>query len=245
MGEIVSNDSMSSGSRPSDRRGDGGRRVSFDDPDFGAFLRALKRHGCNLLVTGEASEDVFAAMTRRLLGSPSERRIRLLALSDATPDDAERLLPGDLGVGDPEIRVLDHSSATRNAAVDRPSGASTPPRSDLVAFQDRIHDAIRRIETEEDLAPAELRVGVVTLCPFVSDCGAETAAEFARTVGSAVLEARGMAHYQLPAADDAPIVEELQPEFDARIEVRKGNGQTAMHRWHVPEHDLTTCWVEI
>lgn len=245
MTENVSNYNMSSGNRLRDERGDGGQRFSFDEPDFGSFLRALKRHGCNLLVTGEASEDVFAAMTRRLLGTPSERRVRLLGLSDTTRGDAEHLLPGDLGVRDSMVWVLDHSNTTRDVATDGSSLAPTSSRSDLLAFQDEVCDAIERFEAEGDVAPAELRVGIVSLCPFVDAYETETVAEFARTVGSRVLEARGMAHYQLPTADDEPIVDELQPEFDARIEVRKSSDHPLMHRWHVPEHDLTTPWVEI
>lgn len=237
---------MSSGNRLGDGRGDGGQRNPLDDPDFESFLRALKRHGCNLLVTGEAGEHVFAAMTRRLLGTPSEHRERLLALSDTTLDDAGSLLPDGLGVEDPGVRLHHYSSTTRNVATETPSPAPTQSRSDLVEFQDGICDAIQELDAEADgLAPAQLRVGVVTMCPLVSDYETEAVAEFARTVGSEVLQARGLAHYCLPTADDSPIIAELQPEFDARIEVRKDNGHPPMHRWHVPDHDLTTSWVEI
>lgn len=233
---------MSSGDRLRDGRDDGGQRFSRDDPDFESFLRALKRHGCNLLVTGEAGEEAFAAMTRRLLGVPSQRRVRLLALTNARIENVERLLPDGIGATGRGVEVLRHGSAVRGtAATDISPGTSSPPQSELVAFQDDVCDAVGT----EGLTPGELRVGVVNLCPFVSDYGTEAVAEFARTVGSEVLRAHGMAHYCLPAVDDAPVVAELQPEFDARIEVRKGNDSPPTHRWHVPQHDLTTPWVEI
>ena len=240
----VSNYNMSSGDRLRDGRDDGGQRFSFEDPDFESYLRALKRHGCNLLVTGEAGRDVFAAMTSRLMGAPSGRRQRLLALTNARASDAGSLLPGEVGVEDPDVTVFEYSTSTRAAATEAPSPhASSPTREEIFEFQDDICDAI---DAESDeLAPGELRVGVVNLCPFVHEYETETVAEFTRTVGSAVLRARGMAHYCLPTSAHKPIVADLQPEFDARIEIRQGNAGLPMHRWYVPEYDITTPWVEI
>lgn len=235
---------MSSGNRLRDGGGDSSERFSLGDPEFESFLGALKRHGCNLLVTGEAGDEVFAAMTRRLLGTSTEERIRLIALTDETSHDAASLLPGDVGVDDPRVRVLDHGIPTRFVEAD--SASPTTAESALVEFQEEIRGTIQGIEADAGgLDPAELRVGVVSLCPLVDAYGVDAVAEFARTIGSEVLRARGMAHYRLSIADDEPIARELSPEFDARIEVRRRNGRPPKHRWHVPEYDLTTPWVEI
>lgn len=246
MSESVSNYSMNSGNRLRDAQTDGGQRFSFEDPDFESYLRALKRHGCNLLVTGEASKENFAAMSRRLLGTPSDHRVRMLGLTNTSATDAGSLLPDGVSTSDPAVQLFEYNSPTRSVATEAPSPSTTPTRSDLVEFQDSICDAIATHDAEsEPLAAAELRVGVTDLCPLVSDYETETVAEFVRTVGSEVLRARGMAHYCLPTSVHEPIVADLQPAFDARIEIRKGNGHPPMHRWYVPEHDITTPWVEI
>ena len=243
----VSNTKMSSSNRLRDYQSDGGQRFTLDDPDFETYLRTLKHHGCAILVTGEASRDVFAAMTRRLLGAPSEHRERLLALTNTTTSDAGQLLPDGIGVEDSDVQVLEYSSATRTTATESSSSpTSMSGRSDLVEFQNDICDAVEGLSAESDgLAPGNLRVGVMDLCPLVSAYEMETVAEFVRTIGSSVLRARGMAHFSLPTQAHNPIVADLQPEFDARIEIRKGNGDPPVHRWYVPEHDLTTPWVEI
>lgn len=247
MVRSVSINNMNSSNRLRDDQSDGGMRFSLDDPDFESYLRTLKRHGCAILVTGEASRSVFAAMTRQLLGAPSEPRKRLLALTNTTTSDAGRLLPDGIGVDDSDVQVLEYNSATRTTAVESSSPPpSIPGRSDLVEFQDDICDAIEEVTAgSDDLAPANLRVGVVDLGPLVSAYETETVAEFVRTVGASVVRARGISHYCLPTPVHAPVVADLQPEFDARIEIRKGNGKPPMHRWYVPEYDFTTPWVEI
>lgn len=235
---------MNSGNRLRERGGDGGERFSLGHPEFQSFLGALKRHGCNLLVTGEAGDEAFAAMSRRLLGTSTEERVRLLALTNGMSYDAARLLPGDVGVDDPRVRILDHGIPTRFVEADSALPAST--QSDLMEFQEEIRGAIEEFEDDAGgLEPAELRVGMVSLCPLVDTYGVDAVAEFARTVGSKVLRVRGMAHYRLSIADDEPLVRELDPEFDARIEVQSANGHPPVHRWHVTEYDLTTPWVEI
>lgn len=237
---------MSLGNYPRGEKSDISCLISLENPNFGSVLRALKRHGCNLLVTGEAGEDVFAAMTRRLFGAPREQRARVLALTDAPSADASDLLPADIEMGDPRVRVLNHGNDTRFIEADVSSTATRSDRTCLVAFQEDICEAIGTVETEhEELGPAELRLGVVTLRPFVDNYEIESVVEFVRTVGSTILETDGMAHYQLPLPDDAPAVQALSPEFDARIELRKANGGPPRHRWHVPEYDLTAPWTEI
>jgi hypothetical protein len=51
-----------------------------------------------------------------------------------------------------------------------------------------------------------------------------------------------MAHYHLPVADDAEVVQELSPLFDARVELRQTDGDVPEQRWHVPAYDEATNW---
>ncbi|WP_266080158.1 DUF7504 family protein [Haladaptatus caseinilyticus] len=56
---------------------------SGDGRDFDDTLRALKRQGCTLLVTGAVSARVTAQATQRLLGDPHRERKRRLVFTDA------------------------------------------------------------------------------------------------------------------------------------------------------------------
>ena len=207
--------------------------------DLSDRLQTLKQLGCNLLVTGDVSEDVSHEMTQKLLGVPEESRTRILALTDQDREDVPDLLPGEVTASDADVYVADYGTtrAASAAAADDEWHCN-----DLDVLQGRICEAVSTAKiASSGLDPAELRVSVFTLSSLVARHDPEAVDRFVSTVTDHVRGVRGMGHFHLPVADDAEIVERFTPLFDIRVELRETQGAPEQ-RWHFPNSDDTTAW---
>ncbi len=222
-------------------RGDG------DDANFQTWLQRLKKRGSNILITGNVPDWLSAKAARTLFGY-GQRRYRILALVDRTIDSPESRLPEGASATDSTTWLIDQRNGERSIPVAATSAAShlRPPEKDNVRqLRGEIQTAISFYdERSEGLDPAELRVGIDSLFPLLQRDGAATKQSL-RTLGATVRGVRGMAHYHLRVPDDEAIVDELTPLFDARIELRRNPGMQPEQRWHVPELDKTTVWIEL
>lgn len=213
--------------------------------EFGEVLQCLKREGCNLLVTGEVPVAVSDAATRRLLGAPFEERRRILAFTNAGMERVTSRLPGGCRPGDRDVTVIEQRDDTRSTAVERAGDGRFPvtgAEPGLDGLETAILDAIERYE-REGLEPAELRLSFDSVRLLVDDHGVDAVHSFLESIGDAVTEARGMAHYHMPIPDDSATVAAFASLFDARIELRQRDGYAPEQRWHVTEYGLTTEWV--
>ncbi len=220
-------------------------------PDFSKLLSELKTDGCNLLVTGEVSERVSARATRTLLGDPAADRKRILALTDSTVRRVEPRLPTGVRRDRSDVWIIDQRNDERSIP-DRVGTADveipTPyhERNDLWNLGEEIVLAVSFFDTTSGgLKPARLRLSVDSLSFLAEENSATELEYFLRMTGAIVRGVRGMGHYHLPMSDDAPLVNELSPLFDARIELRQRDGLVPEQRWHVPAYEKSTNWVRL
>ncbi|MFC5972022.1 hypothetical protein ACFPYI_11840 [Halomarina salina] len=219
------------------RAGDGG------SPAVAATLQRLKREGASLLVTGEVGRAVRAQQTRRLLGSPSEERARVLALADDS--SPSQYLPHPVTPTDDRVTVVEHADPLRSGATasaePAPLNASVDPLADFHAA------TLAAIDAEGDapgaFAPAELRVGLVGLGTLTDRYGPERCGRVVRSLGAAVREHRGMYHCHVAGPTAAPTVRTLQSAFDARIDLRQRDGLPPEQRWSFIDSDESTEWM--
>ena len=208
---------------------------------FGDVLASLKQNGCNLLVTGAVADDVTARATRKLLGTPTEPRERVLALTDPAVENPVTYLPGSLYPHHDGVEILDHRDVGRSATGAERSDGGTPRRLDAIG--DELCATVTR--RGRDAPPAKLRLGVVSLRPLLDRHRRDAFDRFVASVSAAVTDTNGMAHYHLRLPDDDPAVESLSPLFDARIELRQLDGMIPEQRWHIPEKNTETGWVTL
>jgi len=222
-------------------RGDG------DGSRFTRWLADLKQTGSNILVTGEVPDGVSAVASRKLFGW-DERRFRVLALTDRSITDAHARLPEDASFDDSTTWVIDQRRGERSVPATATGVASdlgTPATDDARDLCEEVCAAVDFYEQRADgLDPAELRVGVDSLFPLVQEDRSATERVLG-TLGDAVGDVQGMAHYHLRVPDDDEVVDDLMESFDARIELRKLPNQSAQQRWHAPDIDATTSWMEL
>lgn len=208
---------------------------------FGDVLTTLKRRGCNLLVTGAVADDVAARATRKLLGTPTEPRERVLALTDPVVETPATYLPGSLYPRNDGVEILDYRDVGRSAtAVERSDGGG-PRTLDVIA--DTVCETVA--ERGRDADPAQVRFGLMSIRPLLDRHDGACVEQFLDRVTDTVLDTRGMAHYHLRLPEDDAIVDALSPRFDARIELRRLDGMIPEQRWHVPDHDAETDWVTL
>ncbi|MCO8244383.1 MULTISPECIES: hypothetical protein [unclassified Haladaptatus] len=222
-------------------------RGGGNDANFQTWLERLKKRGSNILITGNVPDWLSAEAARVLFGH-GQRRYRILALVDRTIDSPESRLPESVSPTDPTTWIIDQRNGERSIPVDATSAASylRPPEKDNVRqLRDEIQTAISFYEERsEGLLPAELRVGIDSLFPLLQRDRCATKQSL-RTLTATVRGVHGMGQYHLRVHDEEDIVRELTPLFDARIELRRKPGMKAEQRWHVPELDKTTVWVEL
>ncbi len=218
--------------------------------EFSDVLADFKHQGCNILVTGRVSETTTNRTTMQLLGASTEERKRVLVLADTTAQYANSKLPGGANADDSDVWVIDWGDNERSA-----SGSMTaPPVPRLTTSSE---DSIRELRSDiitavsffdewaEGLGPSELRLSFDSLIKPLERYEQETVERFLRTVMALVRGVSGMAHYHLPVPTSNPVVQELTPLFDARVELRQTNGLVPEQRWHIPEYDQTTNWVRL
>ncbi|WP_435152248.1 DUF7504 family protein [Haladaptatus sp. DFWS20] len=209
------------------------------DVRFTEWLAGLKTSGSNLLVTGDVPKETSAAFSRTLFGQG--RRTRVLALTNPTTLDAVSHLP--VGLDTPKTRVFDRRTEYRASMSDSANEAAL--ELDRETFRSELISAISYYDDRNDgFAPAELRLGIDSVEVLSGGDDLVSLTQFLRGLTAIVRGVRGMAHYHVRVPDDDPLVEELSPLFDARIELRKRPG-LAEQRWHVPDLGETTHWVEL
>ena len=195
---------------------------------FAEALATLKREGSGLLLVGPACDGTHLTLSRRLLGEDGggRPRRRVLVLTDGV-DAPERRLPASAATD--RYRIIDRRPMTRGVA------AQAGPDVDLDGLAREFHEAVDDLAPDDSFAPAELRVCVDSLRPFVDD-PALTVEPWLDDVLDRVRTARGMAHAHLPVARDDPAVEALAPRFDAVVELRPDVGHDRLeHRGGVDQ----------
>ncbi|WP_266075602.1 DUF7504 family protein [Haladaptatus caseinilyticus] len=216
-----------------------GEDSATQDVQFTEWLAELKTSGSNLLVTGDVPKETSAGFSRTLFGQG--RRSRLLALTNPTTLDAGSYLPVHPTTGNTRIfdRRTEHRGTTSDSVNERVSDLDRETlRSELIS-------AISRFDDENGgFAPAELRLGIDSIDMLTGGEDIVSFSQFLRGLTAIVRGVNGMAHYHVRVPDDDQLVEDLSPLFDARIELRKRPG-VAEQRWHVPDLDETTYWVQL
>ncbi|NEU57135.1 hypothetical protein [Halorussus sp. MSC15.2] len=253
---------MSAGS--SGRRRDDSETDTTDTDGVTRFfdvLRELKSDGCNLLVVGDAPRRLFTEASGSLLGGTDERRYRLLAITDASPQSVVERLP------DPEeiqgsftetTEVINHASPPRSVveAGDRPE---SPPLAiserrvvdpQLAGLQAEVAESMATFNRHAGgLGPAQLRVGVDSLGALFEHYDRDVVRRCLEVVTGYVHDYDAMGHYVLTEPYGSDRVERLADEFDAVVEVRAVDSAKHDHhaeeRWHVPSHDLMTDWLPL
>ncbi|MFC7165406.1 DUF7504 family protein [Halospeciosus flavus] len=211
-------------------------------PAFVDVLTELKQNGCSILVTGEVPTAVTAQATRKLLGSPAAERRRALVLTDPAQPDPNDLLPGGVDPDDPDVHVVDRRDFYRGSATGATAGAPGSPLDlDLTTV---LRDAVRTLAPPDGYDPSQLRTGVVSLSPLLDQYGVDPIRRDVVDASAVVRDVDGMAHFHLPS-DDEDLVDEFKPVVDAYIELRRRVGHVPEQRWHVPERDFSTQWLEI
>lgn len=222
-------------------------RLSGERPStFGEYLTRLKRAGSALLVTGETPTWVQQHASRKLLGKPrydgdATPRQRLLVVLDGSVDPAPYFPSGATDAG-PAPRVIQGESAPRGAAATAaPDGAPTLP--DAASFRglaERVVETVSEIASDAGgVEPGALRLATTSLLPILEADGAPAASSFCETIGRAVRDDGGMAHFHCPLPDSSDVVRQLNRAVDARVELRQRDGNPVECRWNTPYPELT------
>ena len=217
-----------------------GEGSTVQNVTFMEWLSGLKVRGSNLLVTGEVPEQMSAEFSQTLFGQG--RRTRILGLVDPIAIDAESYLP--VSSNGPDTEVIDQRPEYRAATTADSTGDHRTP-IDRESFRSALVSSIEVHNDRNDgFEPAELRLGLDSVEVLEMNDDLVSLTQFLRGITALVRGVNGMAHYHLRVQDDDPLVDELSPLFDARIELRKRPGRPEQ-RWHIPTLDETTHWVEL
>ncbi|WP_435153085.1 DUF7504 family protein [Haladaptatus sp. DFWS20] len=230
----------------------GSAEISFrgggSSPEFQDVLSEFKRRGCNILVTGRVSETTTNRTTIQLLGASTEERKRVLVLTGTTARYANSKLPAGTTTDDPDVWVIDWGDDERAIidAVPMPTVPKPTSGDGLRELRSEIVTAVSFYDEWADgLGSSELRLSLDSLTKPLEQHEQPAVERFLRTVTALVQGVSGMAHYHLPLPDDAEIVQELSPLFDARVELRQTESLVPEQRWHVPKYDHMTNWVRL
>lgn len=208
--------------------GDGRDVASASECSFARVLERLKRDGCLLMVTGDVPEPVSARASRKLLGTPTEFRTRVLAVTDPTVAEPATHLPGALCPASDGVTLID----------ERPSQRTT---TGIVDVADAILDALPADQPSDE---GNVRFALATLAPFrTGDHADDEIPAILDKLRDAAHAATAIGAIHLPLPDDHPDVNALTPHVDARIEIRDTNTALPEQRWYLPDRDATTNWV--
>ncbi len=226
---------------PSDERSQRSAKESWNE-EVAHRLDSLKQSGCNILVAGSVPPAVTFHATRNLLGSdyPVSRH-RLLACTDLHPPGNHYLWTGyKSSPRRLSAPVLERSLASVEGMQ---SHASLPDPTDwLTTFQQSLCTAIDEANAADDgIEPGQLRLSMLTLRPIIESVCYDRADRFLRAVTGHIDGVSGMAHYHLPVAYDADLVDRHADHFDVHIELRNPDGRPAESRWHFGD-DVATTW---
>jgi hypothetical protein len=168
---------------------DGRRATGGGEPAVVEALPRLKREGCNLLVTGAVSEATTCRATRRLFGSSTIERKRILVRTADAPA-VDDLLPTGVDASDPSVRVIDAS-------------AYAAERDPLDALGEAVSAAVDEFcSRSPPLVGGELRLAFVSLDSLAAGHGRDSIDRFLRRITDAIATARGMGHYRYGSSRD-------------------------------------------
>ena len=160
---------------------DGRRATGGGEPAIVEALPRLKREGCNLLVTGAVSEATVCRATRRLFGSSTIERKRILVRTADAPAVGD-LLPTGVDTSDPSVRVIEAS-------------AYAAERDPLDALGEVVSATVDEFRScSSPLVGGELRLALVSLDSLAAGHGHASIERFLRRITDAIATARGMGH---------------------------------------------------
>lgn len=219
---------------------------------FASYLEELKQNGGGLLITGTASAQTRAHVSRTLFGDvetkpegqipPPTRKRLLLRTDDQLP--AADYLPGGVLVDDDDVRVVDARSMglTRSAAV--------PPATEVA-------DQFTEIEREMDAAladlirtdapePGVLRIGVTSLVPLLEHGGIPITLQFLSLLIAKATVWKGVAHVHYPVSESEARGSVFTNFVDAWVQIRDTE-RGPEWLWHTmePEVDEPLSWLPI
>lgn len=225
---------------------------SASDGSFAHALKGFKRDGCLLLVTGDIPEPVAARASRKLLGTPTEFRHRVLAVTDPVVEEPATHLPGNLTCQSEGVSLIDRRDIDSTGSEIDDIGASIldallDAMSGAAQVGDELPDSADSAVAHADAAPSEggsVRFALATLSPFwANDELSDAAYDLLDTLYGAAHDRDAIGAIHLPVPEGHPAVETLTPHVDARIEVRDTDTALPEQRWHLHEDDATTNWV--
>lgn len=207
--------------------------------EFTRALASLKRRGCNLLLVGVADGDAHLEACANLMGDADGDRRRLFSFTDRNRNVADRLPTVAT-----DATVIDYASPTRG--VTTATASASPDVIDartLPELADAISTTIDDIQREATLDPAVFRFCLDSLRPLVEEYDERQVFRFLHAVTREIADVEGMAHYHLPVPRDDDIVRDLEPLFDAVVELRAS--PEIQQQWHLTAEDITTGWLPL
>lgn len=229
--------------------GPGSSADSASAQTFAESLHELKQQGCLVLVTGQVGDDAKYAGCRRLLGDDLvETRRRLFLTTDTELSNHPGAKATCAHAHPDDSHAIRYVTAARSSATRAPTATLDVERdtveATLEAVLSKATDAVSRLHERADgFGPSELRVCLDDLDTLIACHDDVTVIEFVQGLRELVLEHRGMCHAHLSRSAPGVPVDALMPYFDAVLEV--DSGEDYRQRWHIPESDVSTEWLEL
>lgn len=226
-----------------------------DHHTFVSRLRELKQNGSSLLIVGEVPDSAAVQACHWMLGDSSvrdRRRLFVLTAPDR-PSVADRLSTSPARLRPETTRIVRWTTESRSAVTAAPARPPEPPYEEFEPVQvgsDRLAELGITVsseieafeETAGGLAPSELRLCFDSLATLSAEYDHEKLFQFLHVLIGRVRSVRAMAHFHFPVTYDSTAVTELEPLFDATVELRISNGEPEQ-RWHLSDEDITSAWL--
>lgn len=227
--------------------------------DFADELTRLKREGASVLIVGSVRDDHRRNVSRRLFGTNSTDRRRILVSTTGTGTDLERQVGAVVPASSSApLVVITYEASARSVATQSPSGGPPPVESTPTTHPDHIEptrasdlgdvglavsEAIEQFDRDANgLNPSAVRIGVDSLLPLLETAGRETVFTLIHLINHRAKTASGMVHYHLPVAPSTRDVSVFRPLCDLIVELRDRNG-VPMERWTTISGDATSGWI--
>lgn len=218
----------------------------FDDQiaGFAKTLARLKQEGSNLLVVGPPLSEIHQQICTQMAGeSAIARRERIVVLVGDTQYSAVHMFQTSTH----PLTFIRHPTPSRSTvaykSIDSTNITELQSSSEqLGCLKDCIFDAISRFEN--NTSPGELRVCFDSLLPLIEDYETDETIEFLQSVTDQIHSVRGMGHFHLPVSTEREIIDQLQPSFDAVVELRITE-EGAQQRWYLYDTEEMLEWLPI
>lgn len=198
-------------------------------------LQEFKTQGCNILVTGNVDSYVFSRQLSKALGSSDCKQV--LVSPDALTNP-NQLLPDGVSPETSTVEIVDRQHARHTD-----SSFASASGSWLERLSNDVLDAVHRLDNEYRLDDNDLRIGVQSLNQINDRANQQAVTRFIRGVSQTAEFVNGTAYYQFQDSSERAAYLMDTGIFDAEIELR--NDRQSEERWHLPEDDITTDWVEL